>query len=261
MNSCLDWISRQQKQFWSFPKSSLNIFTIYYPKYSKYFKCYRMLKQNLINLPFFSLNRIMQKIILRVSFSVKRYVRPVPKPKCFDYIWTGTCRDPCYSFNLLAKQSQRKQLVMKCEKSRVQMKTVYTPKQKLVYKTAFQDTCLRKVVDKYCHDNKRVPNIVHYVWFGKSEFTFVHFLSFLSAYKIQNPCLIMVHADKMPMGKLWNYFLQICSKVVQVKRRQPKRVFQRKLVFVEHKADVAKLDALKGRTAYNFERITSWMPF
>lgn len=167
--------------------------------------------------------------------------------KCFDYIWSGTCRDTCYSFNVLHKQNQRKQTVLKCEKSKALLKTVYTSKQKLVYKTTYQDPCLQKAIDKYCHDNKRVPNIVHYVWFGKNEFTFIHFLSFLSAYKIQNPCLIMLHADKLPVGRLWNYFLQICPTVVQVKRRQPKRVFQKKLVFVEHKADIAKLEALKGK--------------
>lgn len=178
-----------------------------------------------------------------------KHVKPKPKPaKCFDVIWTGTCRDTCHSYNTQAKHGRRKQVMLKCDKPRAQIKTINTVKQKLVFKIPFQDTCLRKVVDKYCHDNKKVPNIIHYVWFGKTEFTFIHFLSFLSAYRIQNPCLIMLHADKLPVGKLWTYFLQICPKVVQVKRKQPKRVLQKKLVYVEHKADIAKLEALKGNS-------------
>ena len=179
--------------------------------------------------------------------SVHKLVRAKVKPaKCFDYIWTGRCRDTCYDFNIQNKQRRRKQTTLKCDKSRAQLKTIYTSKQKLVYKTAFQDSCLLKTLKKYCHDDKQVPNIVHYVWFNKNEFTFIHFLSFISVYKVQNPCLILLHADKLPVGKLWNYFLQICPKVIQVKRRQPKRVFQKKLVFIEHKADIAKLEALQG---------------
>ena len=166
--------------------------------------------------------------------------------KCFDYIWTGTCRDTCFNYNIQAKQRQRKQKIFNCEKKKTQLKILYTPKQKYVYKIPFKDPCLRKVLDWYCHDNKRVPNIVHYVWFGKNEFNFIHFLSFLSVHKFQNPCLIMVHADKMPKGKLWAYFLQISSKVIHVHRKQPKKIFKKKISSIEHKADIAKLEALKG---------------
>ncbi|XP_052779015.1 uncharacterized protein LOC128216480 [Mya arenaria] len=190
---------------------------------------------------------VANKVVQRVNITGERKypVKKLPKPyKCFDYIWTGTCRDTCYSFNILAKQKQRKQLQFKCEK-RTQLRTQFTTKQKFVQKAEFKTPCLRKVVDWYCQDKKKVPNIVHYVWFGKAEFQFIHFLSFLSVYKIQNPCMIMIHADKLPQGKLWMYFLQICPKIVHVKRKQPKRVMSKKLTFVEHKADVAKLEALQ----------------
>lgn len=178
---------------------------------------------------------------------IKPPVMVKPKPrKCFDYIWTGTCRDTCFNFNIAAKQRQRKQTVLKCDSKRSQLKIQYTTKAKYVYKAPFQDECLRKVLDWYCQDGKgRVPNIVHYVWFGKNEFTFINFLSFLSVHKFQNPCLILLHADKMPKGKMWTYFLQINSKVIQVFRKQPKKIFTKKLSYVEHKADIAKLEALK----------------
>ncbi|WAR26870.1 hypothetical protein MAR_012574 [Mya arenaria] len=70
-------------------------------------------------------------------------VKKLPKPyKCFDYIWTGTCRDTCYSFNILAKQKQRKQLQFKCEK-RTQLRTQFTTKQKFVQKAEFKTPCLQ----------------------------------------------------------------------------------------------------------------------
>ena len=176
--------------------------------------------------------------------------RPLPKPKprkCTEYIWSGTCRDTCHKFNIMAKQTQRRQQVFVCGKSKTELKIRYTTKPKFVYKISFGDKCLRQVVDLYCRDDGlKVPNIVHYVWFGKNDFKFIHFLSFLSAYKFQKPCMIMVHADRMPKGQLWKYFLQISPKVVQVHRKQPKKIYKKKIEFIEHKADVAKLEALKG---------------
>jgi hypothetical protein len=67
----------------------------------------------------------------------------------------------------------------------------------------------------------------------------------------------MVHADKMPKGKMWAYFLQISSKVIQVHRKQPKKVYKKKLASVEHKADIAKLEALKGTYFILFTRNNS----
>ena len=157
----------------------------------------------------------------------------------------------------MAKQTQRRQQTLVCDPSKTQLKTLYTKKAKYVPKIPFKDVCLRKMVDWYCQDGKKVPNIIHYVWFGKNEFKFVHFLSFLSAHKMQNPCMIMVHADRMPKGSLWRYFLQISPKVVQVHRKPPKKIFKKKLTFIEHKADIAKLEALKGLftniTIFTFE--------
>ena len=166
--------------------------------------------------------------------------------KCFDYVWTGLCRDTCYLYNTGAKRRQRKQTVLRCTGKKTQTKLTYTTKQKYVFKIPFQDKCLGKVLAWQCNDGKVVPNIVHYVWFGKAEFTFTHFLSFLSVHKYQNPCLILVHSDKMPKGTLWNYFLQISPKVIHVRRKQPKRIFSKKLSFIEHRADIAKLEALRG---------------
>lgn len=187
----------------------------------------------------------MQKSVTSVNFSGVHILTKPKSQRCFDNIWTGSCHDTCHTFNTLARHKQRKQQVLVCEKSKVQLKTLYTTKQKYVHKVPFKDPCLRKVVDRYCHDDKKVPNIVHYIWFGKAEFKFVHFLSFLSAHKFQNPCIIMVHADKLPVGYLWSYFLQISSKVLHVKRQQPKSIFKNKITLVEQKADIAKLEALK----------------
>ena len=176
----------------------------------------------------------------------KVVVKPKPR-KCFDFIWTGSCHDTCYHYNTLAKRRQRKYYSFgNCGKSKPTLATQYTKKQKLVFKVPFKDECLRKITNTLCNDGKVVPNIVHYVWFGKVQFTFIHLLSFLSVHRFQNPCLILVHADKMPKGSLWNYFLQISAKVIHVHRKQPKKIFKKKLPFIEHRADIAKIEALKG---------------
>ncbi|KAL3853266.1 hypothetical protein ACJMK2_016821 [Sinanodonta woodiana] len=175
---------------------------------------------------------------------------PVPAPippmkRCTNTIWSEDCRDPCHKYNLLTKERQRKQMIFSCVKNKLNIRTLFTKKPKYIFKIQFKDSCLHRMTDKYCDDDKAVPNIVHYVWFGKMNFGFTHFLSFLSVFKIQKPCLILLHADYVPQGSLWKYFLQIAPNIVHVQRKQPKKIYKTKIPSIEHRADIAKLDALK----------------
>ena len=47
--------------------------------------------------------------------------------------------------------------------------------------------------------NNKVPNIVHYIWFGcKRKFIAYHYLSILSAMSVQNACKVFFHTDCEP---------------------------------------------------------------
>lgn len=87
----------------------------------------------------------------------------------------------------------------------------------------------------------KVPNIVHYIWFGCRDFRFHHYLSVKSVIKIQKPVTILFHTDCMPHGK---YFREVEPHLRIVKRTPPKTVWGRPIVNVEHQSDVARLQIL-----------------
>jgi len=61
----------------------------------------------------------------------------------------------------------------------------------------------------------RVPNIVHFVWFtfnGNSKnFTFLQYLSVISASKLIRPRDIYFHTDKPPIGYYWRQVLELSN--------------------------------------------------
>lgn len=125
----------------------------------------------------------------------------------------------------------------------------------------FPSNCLKRVVAKYCKDNLTVPNIVHYIWFGSLSFEFMHFVSFLSAYKYQNPCMILFFHDMLPSGIWWNLLRQTVPNVVLVRVTPPTHISGRKIKFIQHKADIFRLQILKGIICRQILTITAIVHF
>ena len=71
-------------------------------------------------------------------------------------------------------------------------------------------------------DNSKIPNIVHYIWFGCHEFKIHHYLSVLSAVKIQEPDKIYFHTDCKPAG---TYFPTVERHLTVVYRSPPTQVW------------------------------------
>lgn len=94
-----------------------------------------------------------------------------------------------------------------------------------------------------------MPKIVHYVWLGnkRREFEFQNFLSVLSAYKFIKPCMIFFHGETLPYGQYWDYLLKIVPNIVHVYRKAPEFIHGIKLSYIEHKADIARLEAILGK--------------
>ena len=87
----------------------------------------------------------------------------------------------------------------------------------------------------------KIPNIVHYVWFGCRTFRFHHYLSMKSVINIQKPESIFLHTNCKPSGK---YFNELEDSVTIVKRSPPDRIWDRSVEKIEHKSDVARLQIL-----------------
>ncbi|XP_070554334.1 uncharacterized protein [Ptychodera flava] len=93
--------------------------------------------------------------------------------------------------------------------------------------------------------NLLVPNIIHYVWFGRHDFHFHHFLSIKSALHIQKAEKIMFHTDATPTGVWWEKAKKIAGSKLNVTRlEQPTEVFGRALPKVHYRSDVARLQVL-----------------
>ena len=106
------------------------------------------------------------------------------------------------------------------------------------------DTSTLAEVSKNMTSNVLVPNIVHYIWFGeRHEFSFLNYLSVLSAYNVQHPDLLLLHCGHVPVGEWWNRTQQqVPIQTVYVKR--PAEIHGQKLKDVFHQGDVAKLEIL-----------------
>ena len=73
------------------------------------------------------------------------------------------------------------------------------------------------------------------------------FLSLLSALRFLQPCLLLFHADHLPYGKHWEALLQLTSRLVHVNRTAPAAIFGHVIQRIEHKSDVARLEAMRGK--------------
>ncbi|XP_033727428.1 uncharacterized protein LOC117316770 isoform X1 [Pecten maximus] len=112
----------------------------------------------------------------------------------------------------------------------------------------FEDKCFSRAVRNYCPETngKRVPNIVHYIWFGIRNMTFYQLVSFLSVHKFQKPCLILVHGDVVPTGPYLKYLVRRVPYIIHVNMTPPHRVENGHILrTMTHKSNIARLMVLK----------------
>ncbi|XP_021344386.1 uncharacterized protein LOC110444323 [Mizuhopecten yessoensis] len=109
----------------------------------------------------------------------------------------------------------------------------------------FTDICLRATLEQFCLDDQPVPNIVHYIFFGIHQLSFFHFLSIWSAHIIQQPCAILIHGDTPISGPLWRRLGTAVPNLIRVRKAPPSDVFGIPIDLIEHKADVARLEAVR----------------
>jgi hypothetical protein len=65
------------------------------------------------------------------------------------------------------------------------------------------------------------PNVVHYFWSKDRRFTFLSYLSMLSAEKFLTPQYIVVHGTELPTGTWWNKVLVNIPNVIFMKKALP----------------------------------------
>ncbi|XP_069698646.1 uncharacterized protein [Periplaneta americana] len=95
-----------------------------------------------------------------------------------------------------------------------------------------------------------VPNIVHFILFGKNSLEFIPFLSILSALKVQQPEVVYIHNDAEKFGGYYWTVLQQMSfpntSLQLVYQPRPTHVFGQPLSSIYHATDVARIQVLMG---------------
>lgn len=152
------------------------------------------------------------------------------------------CSNKSLEVNGTSKELIRSQFIPSCVNYDVKLEA----RENLNESLKFPGTCLKQVIDKFCTTQFLVPNILHYIWLGKGKFEFIFFVSIFSGYKKQHPCLIFLYYDTLPSGKWWNLLLLYVSNIIPVSVNPPSKIGNRKIVFVEHKSDILRLQILRG---------------
>lgn len=108
----------------------------------------------------------------------------------------------------------------------------------------YEDPCLARVITQKCTKTGLIPRVLHYVNFNRRKMEFHGFLSVLSSFRFSQPCLVLYHADYLPYGMYWAALLQVVPNIIHVNRTQPTDIFGHKIYIVQHRSDVARLQAI-----------------
>ncbi|XP_046555602.1 uncharacterized protein LOC124264870 [Haliotis rubra] len=98
------------------------------------------------------------------------------------------------------------------------------------------------------HQEKVIPNIVHFTWYGGlkngNDFRFHQLIAFLAAHRFIKPDHILFWHDLVPSGNYWKELLLKVPEVVPVYRKAPSEIRGRKISVPEHMAHVVGLEAV-----------------
>lgn len=87
-----------------------------------------------------------------------------------------------------------------------------------------------------------IPNNIHFIFFGFTEFAMIHYLAVKSALDIHKSCKVIIHYTKAPEGNpLWDDVV----KHVELRYCNPPTHFNNiELTSYQYKADIARLEIL-----------------
>ncbi|CAG5126247.1 unnamed protein product, partial [Candidula unifasciata] len=144
----------------------------------------------------------------------------------------------------------RERLQIRCNQSQAVVVTDVANKSVGVFSLNWNDNleCLKSFVSTNCYTRKKqvVPNVVHYVSFGRRVFKAESFISVLSAVRFQQPCAILFHGPDPPYGPYWVLLQSLVPNLIHVKMAEPTTIFGKAFGFVQHKSDIVRLEVLNA---------------
>lgn len=87
-----------------------------------------------------------------------------------------------------------------------------------------------------------IPNIIHFLFFGTTDFEFIHYLSILSAYHTQKPDIIYLYNQNEPVD---NFYWETAKQYVTIVKMTPPNEFRGvKLDSYQYKSDIVRMERL-----------------
>ena len=96
-----------------------------------------------------------------------------------------------------------------------------------------------------------VPNVVHYIRFGKRlrfRFALMHYISYVSVHKFIKPDYIFVHGDTLPLGLWWNRTLAEVPNIYHVFVKGETGVNGKKFFHASQHSNLLRLYILLGKS-------------
>ena len=100
-------------------------------------------------------------------------------------------------------------------------------------------------------DHMIIPNIIHYVRFNQTEYSFVDFICLKAVFRNHHPDAIFIHTNVGKFtGKYWNWVksdLELWERIQVIPTELPMEVFGKKLSTkwrLHHGSDIVRLQAI-----------------
>ncbi|XP_076448645.1 uncharacterized protein LOC143285273 [Babylonia areolata] len=143
--------------------------------------------------------------------------------------------------------SQRLRARLVCEPTSVRMVYEWVSVATPPAAYGFEDPCLARAVRALCFQDGQdlIPNLSHHVIFGGHEIRNYTFLAILSSVRFLQPCMVMIHADVLPVGSFWDTLVRLIPHLIHVQRSAPSVIFGHPVKVIEHSSDIARLEAVR----------------
>ncbi|XP_076448484.1 uncharacterized protein LOC143285143 [Babylonia areolata] len=143
--------------------------------------------------------------------------------------------------------SQRLRARLVCEPTSVRMVFEWVSVATPPAAYGFEDPCLARAVRALCFQDGQdlIPNLSHHVLFGGHEIRSYTFIGILSSVRFLQPCMVMIHADVLPVGSFWDTLVRLIPHLIHVQRSAPSVIFGHPVKVIQHSSDIARLEAVK----------------
>jgi protein O-GlcNAc transferase len=99
-----------------------------------------------------------------------------------------------------------------------------------------------KISNSIISSNLDIPYIFHFIFFGYTEFLYIHYLAIKTCYDNNSDATIYLYNTTQPQNNIW--WNNILEYVTLVQTNPPEQIFNNKLNTYAHRADIIRLEKL-----------------